>query len=80
MEKADTRLPRAVVFCDSYIGALAPFLSEHLSRVVYLPEDAPGFDADVVERERPDVVIHEMTERKLFLDELPPDSVEVGAQ
>ena len=56
-------LPRAVVFRDSFGGRLIPFLSEHFSRVVYLWEN--DFDAAVVERERPDVVIQEYVDRHL---------------
>ena len=29
-------LPRAVIFRDSFTSAMAPYLSEHFSRVVYL--------------------------------------------
>ena len=36
-------LPRAVVFRDSFTSALAPFLSEHFSRAVYLWQN--DFDA-----------------------------------
>jgi alginate O-acetyltransferase complex protein AlgJ len=59
----DARLPRAVVFHDSFFLALAPLMAEHFRRAVYIWHD--DFHADVVERERPDVVIHEMLERKL---------------
>jgi alginate O-acetyltransferase complex protein AlgJ len=54
-------LPRAVVFRDSFMSAMAPFLSEHFSRVVYLWRN--DFSAEDVEREQPDVVLHEMVSR-----------------
>jgi hypothetical protein len=56
-------LPRAVVFRDSFVSRLAPFLSEHFSRVVYAWQD--NFDADLVREERPDVVIQEIVGRHL---------------
>jgi len=57
-------LPRAVVFRDSFVSRLVPFLSEHFSRVVYLWQN--DFDADVVGREHPDVVIQEIVGRHLY--------------
>jgi alginate O-acetyltransferase complex protein AlgJ len=60
---ADPRLPRAVVFRDSFSNALIPFLSEHFSRVWY--EWSTDVIPEVVERERPDVVIQELVERNL---------------
>lgn len=68
-------LPRAVIFRDSFFSALAPFLSEHFSRAVYLWQT--DFDAAVIEREKPDVVIHEIVGRHLHTvtpyPELVPD-------
>jgi alginate O-acetyltransferase complex protein AlgJ len=65
MEQADPALPRAVMFRDSFGAQLVPFLSEHFRRIVYITEPAPMFDTNVIERERPDIVIQEMVERKL---------------
>lgn len=56
-------LPRAVVFRDSFTSAMAPFLSEHFSRVVYLWRD--DFSVTDVEQEHPDVVLHEIVSRHL---------------
>jgi alginate O-acetyltransferase complex protein AlgJ len=71
----DPSLPRAVVFRDSFVSRLVPFLSEHFSRAVYLWQN--DFDADVVARERPDVVIQEIVGRHLYgfipSPELVPD-------
>jgi alginate O-acetyltransferase complex protein AlgJ len=64
-ERANTNLPRAVVFHDSFIGDLVHSLSEHFRRVVYSASDS--FDRTLVDWERPDVVIQEMVERKLML-------------
>lgn len=56
-------LPRVLIFRDSFTDALIPFLSEHFSRVVY------GFsfivDLDLVDREKPDIVIFELAQRYL---------------
>jgi len=57
-------LPRAVVFRDSFVSRLVPFLSEHFSRVVYLWQN--DFDADVVRKERPAIVIQEIVGRHLY--------------
>ena len=57
-------LPRAVIFRDSYVSALVPFLSEHFSRAVYLWQN--DFDADVVAAEHADVVIQEIVGRHLY--------------
>jgi hypothetical protein len=64
MEQDNPRLPRAVVFHDSFIGQLVPSLSEHFPRVVYVADH--GLDRKLVEWERPDVVIQEMVERVLL--------------
>jgi alginate O-acetyltransferase complex protein AlgJ len=57
-------LPRAVIFRDSFFSAVAPFTSEHFSRAVYLWQN--DFDADVVLKEHPDVVIQEIVGRHLY--------------
>jgi hypothetical protein len=71
----DPALPRAVVFHDSFILALQPFLSEHFRRTAYVWSDY--FHGDVVERERPDVVIQQMLERKFGFVE-PTNLLEEG--
>ena len=69
-------LPRAVIFRDSFTSLLAPYLSEHFSRAVYLWQN--NFDADDVLKEHADVVIEEIVGRHLhnFIPspELIPDS------
>jgi hypothetical protein len=57
-------LPRAVIFRDSFVSRLVPFLSEHFSRAVYLWQN--DFDADAVTREHADVVIQEIVGRHLY--------------
>ena len=60
----DPSLPRAVIFRDSFVSRLVPFLSEHFSRAVYLWQN--DFDAQAVEQEHPDVVIQEIVGRHLY--------------
>jgi hypothetical protein len=61
--EAPNRGPRAVVFMDSFGPGLVPFLSEDFSRVVYLWQD--NVDPQVVQQERPQVVIQELVGRAL---------------
>ena len=56
-------LPRAVVYRDSMAIPLIPLLAENFSRVVFV--SSRGFDAALIEREKPDIVIEEMVERTL---------------
>jgi hypothetical protein len=74
-ELDDPSLPRAVIFRDSFVSPLVPFLSEHFRRAVYLWQN--DFDASVVEKEAPDVVIQEIVGRHLYnftpSPELVPD-------
>jgi alginate O-acetyltransferase complex protein AlgJ len=71
----DPSLPRAVIFRDSFVSRLVPFLSEHFSRAVYLWQN--DFDAAEVLKEHPDVVIQEIVGRHLYnfipSPELVPD-------
>ena len=62
---------KAVVLRDSFATLLAPYLAEHFRRSVFLWQKT--FDYAVIDRERPDVVIHEMGERQLRY--LPPEDV-----
>ena len=56
-------LPRAVVYRDSMAIPLIPMLAENFSRVVFV--SSRGFDTELIEREKPDIVIEEMVERTL---------------
>lgn len=65
-ERGEPSLPRAVMFHDSFGLSLQPFLGESFSRIVFSsgPTDwRRNFDAALVERERPAVVIQEIAER-----------------
>ena len=57
------RLPKLVMFRDSFSDALIPYLSENFSRSVYIWK--PEIDLPVIEREKPDIVIFEIVERYL---------------
>jgi alginate O-acetyltransferase complex protein AlgJ len=72
-EKPGSALPRMVMFRDSFTSSLAPFLSEHFSRAVYLWQN--NFDAQVIEQEKPDVVIHQMVGRHLYMTGAYPELV-----
>jgi len=55
-------LPKAVVFHDSFMMAMNPFLSQNFREVRYI---RGRFNWSVVEQEKPDVVLDEVTERYL---------------
>jgi hypothetical protein len=75
-ECPDASLPRAVMFRDSFAISLVPRLSEHFSRIVYLWQY--NFDPATIERERPDVVIEELSERKLIYPQLATNPPYLG--
>ncbi|KHK01283.1 alginate O-acetyltransferase AlgX-related protein [Desulfovibrio sp. TomC] len=56
--------PRAVFFHDSFARAMQPFAAERFSRSVFLWTHA--FWPDIIEAERPDVVVLEVVERYVF--------------
>lgn len=62
-ETGNEKAPRALVFRDSFAWKLIPFLSEKLRSAVYIWDHR--FFPEIVEREKPDVVILECVERYL---------------
>ena len=60
----DARLPKAVLYRDSFGSALVPFLAEHFERMVTLWE----YDVvpEAIREERPDVVIQQWVDRRLY--------------
>jgi alginate O-acetyltransferase complex protein AlgJ len=68
-EHPDKKLPRAVMFRDSFATWLIPLLSEHFQRIIFSWQYS--MDRELVEREHPDVVIQELAERALMNDPLP---------
>ena len=59
------------MFRDSFSVYLIPYLSEHFSRSVYVW--SPIFIPDIVEQEKPDIVVHEILE--LFMTDLLEDKL-----
>jgi tetratricopeptide (TPR) repeat protein len=68
-EQDDPSLPTALIFRDSAMTNAAQFFSESFRRTAYVTTPNTIF-YDLVDREKPDVVIFEVGERRLFL---PPD-------
>jgi alginate O-acetyltransferase complex protein AlgJ len=62
-----SRLPRLIMFHDSFGIALLPFFAEHFSRATYV-FNPMSLDDLIVDREKPDLVIQEITERYLWGD------------
>ncbi len=62
-ERTDAKLPRAVLFRDSFAAQLIPFLAEHFQRLLCIWDK--DFDRAIIEHERPGVVIQEVVERAL---------------
>jgi len=62
-EIPDRSLPRILFVRDSFLSPLIPFLAEQCSRCVFLWEK--DVDPAEVERERPDIVIHQVVGRRL---------------
>lgn len=63
-------LPRVLMYRDSAAAFFIPFLAEHVARGVYVWDTSWKFSTELLERERPDVVVLEMVERRLM--EKPP--------
>jgi alginate O-acetyltransferase complex protein AlgJ len=69
-ECAGAPIPAAVMVRDSFAHQLIPFLSETFARIVYIWDWDLHFYPDVIEKEKPRIVIDEMAERSL-LNPLP---------
>ncbi|HEX8502443.1 MAG TPA: hypothetical protein VF659_17810 [Pyrinomonadaceae bacterium] len=65
-------LPRVLMFRDSAAAFFIPFLAEHVSRGVYVWDTSWSFPTELLERERPDVVVLEMVERNLMKPPVRP--------
>jgi alginate O-acetyltransferase complex protein AlgJ len=64
-ENENEKLPRLVVFGDSSVGGLLPFLPRNFSRTVMLNQTIPTIDPALIESERPNIVIQVMGEFSL---------------
>lgn len=59
----DTLLPRVLVFRDSFFEALLPMVSENFNRSVFIFDSwRYQFNLDIIEAEKPDIVILEIYE------------------
>ncbi len=65
LETPDRSKPKAVVFHDSFFNFLKPFMGEHFSRMACF-QSYGRYDATVIEKEKPDVVIFEIAEHFLL--------------
>lgn len=61
--QCERKIPKAVIFHDSFIHPLKPFLEPHFDRIVYQHWGKQFFDDQFIERERPTVVVFELGER-----------------
>jgi hypothetical protein len=70
MQQDDLRLPRALVFRDSFFDALIPLVSEQFQYTRYLRKhwDQTVPIRELVRECRPDVVIEEFAERRIKMD------------
>lgn len=65
----NSSLPTAVIFHDSFMEVMLPYLMESFSKIYLF--HTPNVDYDIIEKIKPDVVISEMVER--FLAQIPID-------
>ena len=65
VESADRSKPRAVVFHDSFFNFLKPLMAGHFSRMACF-QSYGRYDRDVIEAEKPDIVIFEIAEHFLL--------------
>jgi hypothetical protein len=59
----DPQLPRMVMMRDSFANFMIPLLSQNFRRAVYIWDNT--FDPALIEREKPDLVLFELVERRL---------------
>jgi len=59
------KLPRAIIFRDSFGVNLIPFLAPHFQLSTYIWEEMPH-STKIIEQQKPDYVILELTERELW--------------
>ena len=69
-------LPTAAVFRDSFMTAPATFFAESFRRVVFVSSAANTLFYDLLDWEKPDVVIHEIGERRLVTPPVEPSTLD----
>lgn len=77
MERVDAGLPKALVFRDSFATELIPFLSESFQSTVFVWSFS--FLPELIDREKPDVVILECVERYIDALQAPNPAAVVDA-
>ena len=74
---ADSTLPRALIFRDSYCQDLMQFFGLHFSDALFIWDQE--FDVDQIEKQEPDIVIQEVTEMMIYdLLRINPKTVQVN--
>jgi hypothetical protein len=74
-----SRLPKALVYHDSMVYVMMPYLSEHFETAIYIRD--LNVNLESVKNYHPDIVIHECIERMLeyfvnIVDDLRPEHAE----
>lgn len=64
-QNPDSKLPKLLMYRDSYGSWLTPFLSEYFSVAHYLWQARP-YSIQELDQDKPNVVIWELTERELY--------------
>lgn len=67
LENKNKQIPRAVIYHDSFMGAIQYYLVNNFSRMVlqWQRNGKTGFDSKIINHEKPDIVIQEFVERSL---------------
>lgn len=63
---SSSKLPKAIVFRDSFFGSLLPFTATNFSRVEYKWKFFEQVDKEYVLQNKPDIIIFEVAERNLY--------------
>ena len=72
----DTSKLRAVVFRDSFFETIIPFIAEDFNRIVYIWKQYDhAIMKELIEQQKPQIVIEEMVERLLILVREPSDGM-----
>jgi alginate O-acetyltransferase complex protein AlgJ len=59
------KMPKAVIFHDSFIFSIKPFLAYHFDQIILQHWGERGFDYRLIEQEKPSVIIFQLAERRL---------------
>ncbi len=57
------KLPKAVVYRDSFFSLMYPFFADHFSDAIYIWTNE--LSVEVIEKEKPDIVVYEMLESSI---------------